>query len=132
MTPRELHQKVAAMWPSLPTAKAPWAEQYISVLSAYSGDEIDKAWQSWHRNPDHDFSPKPYEIQRRILADRPLYLGQGEETAQVAQEYPMTDDAVRRIQRTLDDLENSNSASKRSLIKIGNTFLNKHYAAGGQ
>ena len=132
MTPRELHQKVAEMWPNLPTAKRDWAEQYISVLSAYTEEEIATAWGSWHSNPDHDFSPKPYELQRRILADRPVYLGRDEETAEVAQEYPMTDDAVRRIQRTLDDLENSNSASKRSLIKIGNAFMSKHYAAGGQ
>lgn len=131
MTPRELHQKVAEMWPNLPTAKRDWAEQYIAVLSAYTEEEIATAWRSWHSNPSHDFSPKPYEIQRRIFADRPLYLGQGEETAQVAQEYPMTDDAVRRIKKTLDDLENSNSASKRSLIKIGNAFMSKHYAAGG-
>ena len=132
MTPRELHQKVAEMWPSLPTAKVDWAEQYISVLSGYTEDEIATAWKSWHSSPNHDFAPKPYEIQQRIFADRPVYRGRGEETAKVTQKFPMTDDAVRRMQKTLDDLENGNSASKRSLIRIGNAFMSKHYAAGGQ
>ncbi len=133
MTPRELHQNVSAMWPSLPTAKAPWAEQYISVLSAYSGDEIDKAWQSWHRSPDHDFAPKPYEIQRRIIADRPVYLGQPEATAEVSQTYPMTDDEVHRLQKTLADLDRQpDTSANRRFVRMGQSFLNKHYAAGGQ
>jgi hypothetical protein len=132
MTPRELHQKVAEMWPNLPTAKRDWAEQYIAVLSAYTEEEIATAWRSWHSNPDHDFSPKPYELQRRILAARPVYLGQGGETAEVVQQYPMTDDEVRRLQKTLDDLENSNSASKHRFIRMANAYMTKHYAAGGQ
>ena len=132
MTPRQLHKKVAEMWPNLPTSNRDWAEQYIAVLSEYAEDEIAAAWQSWPPSPSHDFSPKPYEIQRRILSSRPVYRDQSAETAGEAQAYPMTAGEVRRLQRTLADLENSDSASKARFIRMGNAYMSKHYAAGGQ
>jgi hypothetical protein len=142
MTPKQLHERIKAMWPGSAAAKPEWETQYHNVLRPYLPREIEVAWDRWHSDPPHDHPPKPHEIAKLVKSRRQM----GGNTPKVSISTHEVEDLVNPIMddRQLRDLtqvmeslhrngETSGTAleahTATKLISMGDCIIERHYAA---